>query len=570
MKTKWTKTVILSIPFFALLLLFACASKPPYAVRPVITEDGDRNNIPPPENRPVSLYEDGIENLFGREIDDYFNLSRHIRILTNNPKEAKNLNAFDEVPNSSWFTNRHAANRMTRQALQRGPNKGTGPDMSGELTVTAAKVEGVSPGFRIKDSEGDTYFVKFDIAGFPQLNTASEVISTKLVYACGYNVPENYLSVLDPKKLKIAEGVTVLNRWGREVRMTMEDLQTVLQRANKNPDGTYRIVASKFLEGKPMGPFLYVSRRKDDPNDHIPHNYRRELRGYKAIAAWMNNFDTKANNTLDMYVTENGIGYVKHHIIDFGTSLGAGGYGISARDRGHRGFFDVWDMIKRTITFGLWVAPWEKDPRIISPSVGYFESRLFDPGHYAFIVPNPAFQNATTLDGFWGAKQIMAFSDDDIRTIVETGEYERDEDRDYIAKTLIERRDKTGRYWYARVNPLDNFKVSQTPDGSPEIAYDDLAVNAGFYKASETGYRYQVRLNGQDVTGFFEVSEPKIVLTERITQRLNAHSQGRGSIYSIRIETRRANRSYGKYVEVFFYYRSREDALMLVALEREN
>jgi hypothetical protein len=568
MKKTIAKNIAITFLVSAFVCFLSCAGKPQYGVRPAIVDDMDRDNIPMPKERQVSLYEDGIENVLGREIDDYFNLSRHIRLLTDNPKEAKNLNAFDEVPNSSWFTNRHYANRMSREALQRGPNKGPGPDMSGQLTVTGAKVEGVSPGFTIKDSKGDTYFIKFDIAGFPQLNTVSEVISTKFVHACGYNVPENYLSVLDPQKLRIAEGVTVFNEWGRRVPMTSDDLKTILQRANKSPDGTYRIVASKFLEGRPIGPFLYVGRRKDDPNDHIPHNHRRELRGYRVLAAWLNNFDTKANNTLDMYITENDAGYVKHHIIDFGTSLGASGYGVSARDRGHRGFFDVWDMIKRAVTLGFWVSPWEKEPRIITPSVGYFESRLFDPGHYAFIVPNPAFQDATGLDGFWGAKLIMAFTDDDISAIVETGEYARKQDEDYIVKTLIERRDKTGRYWYAKINPLDNFRITGTP--AIEIAFEDLAVDAGFYKATDTKYRYRLRLNGENATDFITSSLPKIVLGEKTTQNLDAHSQGRGVICSIQVATIRAGKDNGKPVKVYFYYKSKEETPVLVALERES
>ncbi len=69
--------------------------------------------------------------------------------------------------------------------------------MSGPISIIKAKAEGVSPGFVMKDAKGEVYFVKFDIKGFPQLNTAAEVISTKFVYACGYNTPENYLSVLD-------------------------------------------------------------------------------------------------------------------------------------------------------------------------------------------------------------------------------------------------------------------------------------------------------------------------------------------------------------------------------------
>ena len=168
-------------------------------------------SIPRPKVQKFSIYEDAIENIFGREIDEYGNLSWHNRTLANNHKQAKNTNALDEVPNSSWFTNRNAENSMTCKELKRGANKGKGPDMGGSMIVIGAKVEGVSPGFTIKDKKGDVYFIKFDIKGYPQLNTAAEVITTKFVYAAGYNTPENYLSTLDPKYIQIAEGVTVKN-----------------------------------------------------------------------------------------------------------------------------------------------------------------------------------------------------------------------------------------------------------------------------------------------------------------------------------------------------------------------
>ena len=44
--------------------------------------------------------------------------------------EAQNVNTLDEVPDSSWFTNRHGVRRMSREELVRGPDTIEGPDMS--------------------------------------------------------------------------------------------------------------------------------------------------------------------------------------------------------------------------------------------------------------------------------------------------------------------------------------------------------------------------------------------------------------------------------------------------------
>jgi len=574
--------------FFILLLIASsinCASQKHYKLRPVITEE-DTKSIPKPKVRRVSLYENAFENMFGREVDEYANISWHNRKLINNHKQAKNTNALNEVPNSSWFTNRNGKDPMTLEELKRGPNRGTGPDMEGPLTIIAAKVEGVSPGVTVKDRRGDVYFIKFDAKGYPQLNTAAEVITSKFVYVAGYNTPEIYLSTLDPKHMQIAEGVKVKNRWGRDVPMTVEFVQKLLDRVHPNPDGTYRVVASKLLEGEALGPFLFAGRRKDDPNDYVNHNHRRELRGYKVIAAWLNNSDVKANNTLDMYIEEDSKHFVKHYLLDFGTSLGSSGYGAAGPGRGHKGAFDLGHMLKKTLSLGLWVESWEKEPRLISPSVGYFDSRLFNPEDYAQLVPNLAFQKATELDGFWGAKIVMSFTDQQIRAIVEAGEYENQEDEDYVAKTLIERRDKTGRYWYGNVNPLDNFRFAQTngsngqqnPNGRV-VEFDDLAVKAGFENAERTTYRYKLKYRGNDLTNyFFSRSNPSLsfnsemhqVIEKLFNEKTNIREDDK--ILTFKIETKRSEfGSWRKTIEVYFYYPiGNEKAPQIVAIKREN
>ena len=92
----------LSLTIFCLsLCLLSCGAQKQYLKRDVITEENDRESIPKPKPRRLSVFDDGIENIFGREIDEYGNLSWHHRKLINNLKQAKNTNSLDEVPKSS-------------------------------------------------------------------------------------------------------------------------------------------------------------------------------------------------------------------------------------------------------------------------------------------------------------------------------------------------------------------------------------------------------------------------------------------------------------------------------------
>ena len=129
---------------------------------------------------------------------------------------AMNVNTLGEVPDSSWFQNRHGRPAMSIEDLVRGPNTGSGPSMDGPWFVIGAKTEGITPGFRIRDARGDVYFIKFDPPQNPEMATAAEVISTKFFYALGYNVPENYLAFFTRQQLRADPKATITDATGRE------------------------------------------------------------------------------------------------------------------------------------------------------------------------------------------------------------------------------------------------------------------------------------------------------------------------------------------------------------------
>ena len=64
-------------------------------------------------------------------------------------------------------------------------------------------------------------------------------------------------------------------------------------------------------------------------------------------------------------------------------------------------------------------------------------------------VPNPAFLLMDREDAFWAAKRVAAFTDAEIRALVETGEYSDARASQWIADSLIRRRDKIAEAWFS-------------------------------------------------------------------------------------------------------------------------
>lgn len=478
----------------AVMLLAGCASSHRF-VTPTPPPD-DRKPVPAPQSREINLAADNVAKVGTHQVKRLFDLSGHFRKIFNRPRQALNTDAFDEVYPSSWFTNRNGLQQMSLTEIARGPDQGSGPDMTGIWTIVRAKSQGVTPGFTIRDARGDLYVIKFDPAGYSELSTGAELVSTKLFYAAGYNVPENYLVRFDPTKLRLGQEVKLTDRDGKKRFMNANDLEKILERIQTQPDGMIRVVASKFLSGKPMGSFYYVGLRKDDLNDVIPHQHRRELRGLRWIAAWLNHYDTKANNSLDMFDTA---GYVKHYLIDFGSTMGSQGDEPMPPEIGREGITDPSQMAKLLGTLGAYIRPWEIKPGITYPSVGYFISKDFKPNKYKFILPNPAFANVTGRDSFWGTKVVMSFTDEQIRTAVAQGQYSDPAAAEYLIRTIIERRDIIGRYWFARIPPLDRFMLHSAGTGHQSLRFVDLGIQTGLANAEETTYHCEIFRDGQRI-----------------------------------------------------------------------
>jgi hypothetical protein len=481
-------------------------------MNPVKTFDPDTSRIPMPEVAESYQYWDRIESTIFHQIEKPLDLNRVFRAVGNGvglnaSKQADNINVLDEVPESSWYTYRHFYNPMRRDELAKGPNT-VKPDTTGYWNIFSAKLSGANPGFFIEDENGNRFLIKFDGPKYPELTTSAEVISTKIFYAAGYHVPESTIINFNPDKVKINNGVMVEEN-GKERQMTMEDYRQIIAVAAKNSNGTRRALASKFVDGVLLGPWGFKGTRKDDPNDRVKHEHRRELRGMRVISSWLNDTDRRDANTMSVYTDG---GYIRHLVQDFGNTLGANGTGIHEPIYGKAYLIDPRYMAISALTLGLYVTPWEDvdaQEYIPHPSVGYFRADTIEPGNWVSAHPIPAFENMKLRDAFWGAKQVMSFKDDDIRAIVETGELSNSDAEEYLIKTLIERRDKIGNYWFSKINPLDKFEARKSTD-KLTLTFSDLGEDHSLFLASETEYHYTISSHGEIVAENVITEQPEI------------------------------------------------------------
>ena len=456
----------LAFPLWALAIQGRAAA-PKFFPDDPITRDVETQDASGVQEWDASQLYDAIENSIGGagERED-------IRAL--------NVNTIDEVPDSSWFTNRAGARPMSVEEVVKGPDRGGGP-VPGIWMVTGKKAEGVTPGLTIRDSKGDVYWIKFDPKSIPEMASGAEVICTKLFHAFGYHVPENYIATFRREDLRIAPGTKVLDVDRREQDMTEQDIDNVLARAAKNADGTYRVLASLNLPGEPRGPFKYYGTRPDDPNDIFPHEHRRELRGLEVFSAWLNHDEVRSGNSLDTLVRVEDRKVLRHHLLDFGSTLGSGSVQAQSRRAGNEFVWEARPTLITMLTLGLYVRPWIKVPYPDLPAVGRFESTYFRPELWKADYPNPAFKNARGDDRFWAARIVAAIPDEGVRAIVGTGRYSDPRVTAYLVETLLARKSKVLRSWLNATNPVVDPGLS----ASGVLTFDNAAEQAGVAKAAD-------------------------------------------------------------------------------------
>jgi len=455
-QTSSTPRVVALLLLGVIALLFwlsGCASTPRhFSTAPILWTDDDRRPFPKnPGSTWSPLYWDGADHMLFRPVSHAF--------LLETPREAVNVNAFDEVPDSSWYSNRLSRHRMSTEEIARGACTRGSPEPDLPWTVVGAKMDGNNPGFRIRTASGVVYVVKFDSPDQWERASAADVVGSRLYYAAGLQVPCNRVVYFRPEALQMPDR-PLKGPDGKPLdRAAVQGMVAALPRES---DGTLRALASEFLPGKPIGPWEYSGTWGEDPNDVVPHEDRREIRGSRLLAAWIQHHDARAQNTLAMWSEDGGgRGHVEHYVIDWGDTLGGlTQWDSISRRVGYAYYIDFEYMAADFFTFGAIERPWERahfGPA--GKTLGYFDDAEFDAEHWHVGYPNPAFSAMQETDGAWMARIIARFDDAAIAAVVREGRLSSPVVRSELERILRGRRDKILQRYLLRLSSLTDVHM---------------------------------------------------------------------------------------------------------------
>lgn len=466
------------------VVVLGCTSEPAFPIAhfassPPVTIVNDRRDVPkPPKAREALQDPYAVKVLLTRPVERTLDVPR--------PQRAKGVNSIDEVPDSTWFTNRAP---LTADQVRTGPLTTDTPENHFPWTLTSTKFGGASSGFIVNDARGIKWLLKFDDKDFPEVETGADVLGDRLMWAAGFNVPEDEIVYFRLQDVVLAPDAHVKGRFGgNEGKLTAAKVREALSHIQKGKDGRYRATASRWLEGKPLGDPGGKGTRKGDPNDRIAHELRRDWRGLATFYSWLDLVDVWPGNFLDMWIADHGRHYLVHYVLDFDSSLAALG---SVQYDVRRSYTYRWDwptVFGSFMSVGLIQWDWEGRPRKSIPGVpSLFTATGFDPGRWHCDLPFLPFETADRFDAFWAAKILSRFTRDQIHAAVEAGRYSDPRATEYIANTLVERQHKIVEYAYQHVNPLDGFAMSD------QLCFDDLAVAQGYAAGSTTHYEVRAR-----------------------------------------------------------------------------
>ena len=172
---------------------------------------------------------------------------------------------------------------------------------------------------------GRLYQIKFDPPGNPEMASGAEVIGAAIYHALGYNVVaglrRRHRSGEDRHRAERDDRRHV----GTPPPMRRADVDRLLARAARLPNGKYRATASRFADGIPLGYFKYYGTRPDDPERHpsarAPPRAARQPRVRRLAESRRL---ARAQQPRHARGARGGRAHIRHYMFDFGSIMGSG------------------------------------------------------------------------------------------------------------------------------------------------------------------------------------------------------------------------------------------------------
>jgi len=440
--------------FFAAALALAvgdagCARTPPrFADRPVVWEVSDDAQSAVPHVRPF---------LSALHYSDIYVRRAAVNLLEpRRASEAADINAYDEVPRSSWFEPKRMG--LEGYRVSGPPQHPLRP--SEQMAVSRV------PGARVvTDARGLLYELASDEPDRPEMSTAASAIASRLLYSLGYRTPEVWITV---------------DERGR------------------------RVAATRWPVGIDLGATSGGQPTRDDANDVVHHADRRTLRGAGMVSAWIALHKLRPGMLRDVYVGQPGRGHVQHYVVGLEGALGVAA--LRGLERSTDPDAPNASPLYSLITLGLSPKPEASEPSVRWPAVGHFGAHV-DASRFA---PSPPFEPLDRVrdeDLYWIAKRIASVPDAVVRTSVEAGQISDESARDWMSKTLLERRRAVVAHGFAVTTPCDFVALRGEP---ATIALVDRAIEHGFARSESTVYAVELLDHEGD-----SLAEPNSVRADR-------------------------------------------------------
>jgi hypothetical protein len=439
---------------------------------------------------------DGTDNMVFRPLSEALGVVHH--------GEAVNANSLDEVADSSWFTNRIGTHAMSTEEVVRGAcNPALILDAEGSADGTwlidHGKTDGSSPGFRVNIPGKGKYLFKGEPKDQPEHPSAASVIGAAVYEAVGFNTSCEQIVYFRPSLLKLAPGLKHKGNFGADEPFDQKVVDKILG-DSPHRGGLVRMQASAWLTGYLLGPFSYTGTRPDDPADIIPHDDRRELRGGRVLAAWLDHFDAREQNSMDSWMADAhggkgkpdaSPGHVVHYYLDTSDCLGSEwAWEEITRRLGYSYVADWGDMARDLVTLGIPTRPWDRVRREKGQeSFAFFNVKDFEPDQWKNEYPNAAFSRMTEQDGAWMARILARFTPEMVEALGGASKFSDSRKSAYLTSVLQGRLDKILERYLTRLSPLTNVHVA----GTDALCAEDLAETRRLRPSTE--FRYDARLS---------------------------------------------------------------------------